>query len=92
MTLSSITGRFLRRWTVQCSRLRESENGTCEQKEKVLFGSTFSQKKAIQVEQVELCSICNANWSRGGKDPKQYTRYPLLKHLRMKHPKEIQEI
>ena len=38
------------------------------------------------------CSICNADLSRGGKDPKQYTTYPLLKHLRMKHPKEIQEI
>ena len=32
LTPPLIMGRCLRRWTVQCSRLRESENGTCEQK------------------------------------------------------------
>ncbi|XP_039677173.1 zinc finger protein 79-like [Perca fluviatilis] len=36
------------------------------------------------------CSICNADFSRGGKDPKQHTTSPLLRHLRIKHPKEYE--
>ena len=49
VTAPLITGRCLRRWSVQRSRLWGSGHGSGEQN-KLLFGRTFSQKKTIQVQ------------------------------------------
>ena len=54
-----IKGRCLR-------RLKESENGTCEQKKCCLAVLSVIRKRLSRA----ICSICNADLSRGGKDPK----------------------
>lgn len=35
-----------------------------------------------------ICTLCRTEFSRGGKDAKQHTTTPLMKHLRSKHPTE----
>ena len=89
MTPPLITGRCSRKWTVQCSRLRESENATCEQKKCCLAVLSVKRRRFKSSYMFNLqCRF--VSWWQGPLTIQNISA--LLKHLDMKHLKEIWEI
>ena len=63
----------------------EHEDGTLEQRKKVLFGLLILSMKMTRV-----CHTCNEHVSRGGKSSRSFNTTNLRKHLEA-HPDKFKE-